>query len=718
MATPAHAAEPFGRVSVESPFEDDRGKLPLQADVRLICDPDSTSIVAQNSNTAKIARLRRATGIFISLWWKEVAAGILLLAAAILTFATLYLHQGQPLPEWPHAITISALLSVYSVIARMAMAFLMAESLAQLKWVCLTSKRPLYDFALYDAATRGPLGALNLFWSRPGWWQATGCALFASLIAIGPFTQQALQYQTCSAPDKAAIASVPRTMAMWPAPHSGYSYELTPSEQLALDSNVYTSGQIQATCPTGSCTFAPYKSLGYCSQCVDISDEVKITAFNETIRNSTWRTQRLITTSSLPLRNMTNIYVDLSERILNDDIAMMTADRFTNLAAVNKGQILFGQTAAMIDNRTMDLPWEVRDRETLDYMHLAQPVDPTTGNATIGCEDSDGPDATWRCRGYGAADCKLIPCVRTYSAQTTNGHFEETILNTEIITDSVGLSSGAALESHGQSLFVPCMNSTQLSQVQKNQFKYDGAWKTPWIGYVSFDLKDQLDRDLLAQGCIATWEAFFMFAYTDYLESGGNLTGGLSVNTGAVISYRGSSLLRTLHNFGNFSFERTEEVYRNISLSLTNLMRSSVPPAKYAAAAIPAMGIAYTNKTCLHVEWEWLAFPGFMVIATLIFTIAVSLVARRRLGPEATTWKTSSLPLIFTGHMGDDARDSAEMDPLKADTAYRRESCSIGDEKSLITTGQHLENMENAARGMTVHLRRDGNDRLMLWRER
>lgn len=57
------------------------------------------------------------------MWWKEIVATIVLLAAAVATFATLYMHQNQPQLDWPYSITIGALLSICSVFLRLAAGF-------------------------------------------------------------------------------------------------------------------------------------------------------------------------------------------------------------------------------------------------------------------------------------------------------------------------------------------------------------------------------------------------------------------------------------------------------------------------------------------------------------------------------------------------------------------------------------------------------------------
>jgi hypothetical protein len=122
-------------------------------------------------------------------------------------------------------------------------------------------------------------------------------------------------------------------------------------------------------------------------------------------------------------------------------------------------------------------------------------------------------------------------------------------------------------------------------------------------------------------------------------------------------SYAGPQLLLTIYNFGQISFERTQAVFENLSLSLTNHMRAN--PYKsfpglgdysldLSNPTLPAQGLSYTTKTCLHVRWGWLAFPTSLAVLTLSFFTGVYLSARE-LDSNIITWKSSPLPLLFYG---------------------------------------------------------------------
>lgn len=69
------------------------------------------------------------------------------------------------MPEWPHGITLNALISVLSTGMKATMGFILTECLAQLKWSWFRGGNSLSDLALLDAASRGAAGAFIVLFS-------------------------------------------------------------------------------------------------------------------------------------------------------------------------------------------------------------------------------------------------------------------------------------------------------------------------------------------------------------------------------------------------------------------------------------------------------------------------------------------------------------------------------------------------------------------------
>lgn len=87
----------------------------------------------------------------------------MLCGALLAIVATIYHFQGRPLPDWPYGLSINTLISIYVVMMKAAIAFVIAQGIGQLKWSWFSTTRPMSDIAKYDNASRGSsLGSLDL----------------------------------------------------------------------------------------------------------------------------------------------------------------------------------------------------------------------------------------------------------------------------------------------------------------------------------------------------------------------------------------------------------------------------------------------------------------------------------------------------------------------------------------------------------------------------
>jgi hypothetical protein len=144
---------------------------------------NSTLLLKQGSHEPK--RRRGWLSIVFIGWWLEILAMICVLGMFAGLVATLRLYDRRALGDWPLSISINALISVESVIMKVAMIVVIAQGmfmsmvivstiieltssfpgLGQLKWTWFSRNRPMRDLATFDASTRGPYGATKLLWT-------------------------------------------------------------------------------------------------------------------------------------------------------------------------------------------------------------------------------------------------------------------------------------------------------------------------------------------------------------------------------------------------------------------------------------------------------------------------------------------------------------------------------------------------------------------------
>jgi hypothetical protein len=99
-------------------------------------------------------------------WWWETWACIGSLASFLATAGLLAAFQGKSQPEWPYGITLNSAVSWLSTIIK---GFLLVPSttcISQSMWISYSKGSQSLDrLRIYDSASRGPWGSLELLWT-------------------------------------------------------------------------------------------------------------------------------------------------------------------------------------------------------------------------------------------------------------------------------------------------------------------------------------------------------------------------------------------------------------------------------------------------------------------------------------------------------------------------------------------------------------------------
>lgn len=99
-------------------------------------------------------------------WWIfEVLACAGCLAALVGIIGVLTVYNGRSLPNWPYGITINSVLAWLATAMKALMLVAIAACIGQAKWTHFHSKtHALADIVVYDSASRGPQGSMQLLW--------------------------------------------------------------------------------------------------------------------------------------------------------------------------------------------------------------------------------------------------------------------------------------------------------------------------------------------------------------------------------------------------------------------------------------------------------------------------------------------------------------------------------------------------------------------------
>lgn len=555
--------------------------------------------------------------------------------------ATIFPHSGQPIPQWPFKMSINALLSIYALVFKSAIAFVVTSCVGQLQWTWFSSDgRPLSDVVLFDNAGRGPWGLLVLLWAHRLRQPLTilAAVIVVSGLAIDPFIQQLIRPFDCSVSLDRDVATLPRTNRIDSRLGSGDD-ELTSTNALrsALVAGLSSSdSETPWKCSTGNCTFPEvYSTLGVCSSCEDLSVDAVV---NETL----WPSNTMTSLSS----GDEGFYWGSKHNQLNTSVS--SGDDPVNLA-------------------TMDI-WSplsiARNSFSIRIDIIVGQTTSSTGQKITGCDTTDAGNDTWACRGYGAASCTLKPCVRTYRAELDAGHLKERLISQ---SPDIDWGSSWGPKYHGL-LDTQCVSAQQAAFLTARGYEMQNT--TRWIPFYgdasAAHAMEQLNSDEWLDNLESLLHHKCVYIISPQLMNKvgyGNAMGALNRNSAAsqfvgtvrglgkdydesnnviFANFDGPEVIQNIYDYGRVDFERIQSVFRNISDSLTTYLRTH----GNASHSEPATGQVLHYATCLGIQWPWITLPAVLAVLTILFLVLVVESTGRF---ETPVWKASLLPWILDG---------------------------------------------------------------------
>ncbi|KAE8836663.1 hypothetical protein HRS9139_04761 [Pyrenophora teres f. teres] len=318
----------------------------------------------------------------------------------------LHYLSDKPLNKWPLGLVF---ITVLSKIASAALILPISEAIGQLKWIWFHGKnsRDAFDFEIFDKASRGAWGSLMLLCRTKGRsLAALGALLTVLLLAIDTFFQQVTdlperltlhgdsfiphviryepvadvveQYETGLGDVAAALVNNDMKTALEP-----FFYDQNGTRPLKTGNA--TQPEIPLACPTGTCEWPPYKTLGFCSACEDVSYLLEYACLNmrmDWIRSSTGPTTK-------------NTYPNGT-----------ACGYFLN--ATSQNPVLM--SGFRVDNRT----------------------DPSPGETLLMLDGT--VDSVYKKKAPVAQECMLTWCVKTLRSSYTSGDYQEQVVETFVNT--------------------------------------------------------------------------------------------------------------------------------------------------------------------------------------------------------------------------------------------------------------------------------------------
>ncbi|KAF3044301.1 hypothetical protein E8E12_006608 [Didymella heteroderae] len=519
----------------------------------------------------------------------------------------------------PQAEVLLSWVNVLGKIAAAALIVPTSEALGQLKWNWFHESRAMWDFEIFDKASRGPWGAIMLLFRTKGRSLAAfGAVLILLLLAIDTFLQQVVDYperwQRSITP-----GVIPRVVKYKPySPPQFFQHEeqlmfqaeLRPLVQGFLYSNgsePYPFGNgtrpdIPLICPTSNCTWPEYETLAVCSRCEEVSASLDVT---QTCLNTTidWSPDWTGPLASVPYLqgNVCGYFLNAS----SDTPILLSGYVAGNGGSnVTSGQALLVRTVPLTDYDTKE---PLYGGGSVRFKTVRNPIldglIASTTNGVSGVYQSEPPDIH---------ECILSWCVQTIRSAYSWGVYEETITSEFWDTSSDPTPwPWRVWES-----------KTGLTLDYESDVALNLSASGPTYG---------LDNSTL-QEIVTLFDDIFPSFYA------ANST--TAVPLLRYKNYPNGPWTRTLDFNPWLAPNNITQHMRRLAWSMTNVMRSSSSKEMFS-------GNAYTIDTYVSVKWEWLIFPFVLLLLSLAFLVSTMV----KTSKDTTTgvWKTSAMPTLIYG---------------------------------------------------------------------
>ncbi|KAK4938467.1 hypothetical protein LTR10_021096 [Elasticomyces elasticus] len=493
--------------------------------------------------------------------------------------------------------------------------------------------------ALYESALRGdPFGVMQLLWTTRGR-QLTatiGAVITLVPLVLDSFNQAIITIYPCQIPDATSVAGVPRVNTL----HIPESQPLTMQYNMLATILGVGSFDVRPSCQSGTCTLdQEYHSVGFCSRCTDISDQL--------LRNCT-----------IPGNIQPRVRATLpSCRWFIQD------DRFFEDAG-NPNYIGY-DTASTTDGADL---WKVVKYEaTTSLSHTFSWI-------------ADPPQAL---------SCSVKPCVRSYKSAVVNGSFAERLVGkSQVWPDALDPAPYQWDVIYSRMLNRDCLPTSAKQALTRQNIDITPEW-IPYnytvLNYSGEVLKGMAPDPTIPDQClyqyksyelaeglpplhyVVDWfEAQFLQPLTAWVSyNGTNVTDGISSDffDGALdsrappmfwynsLELNQSDAMRAVYQNGSLTGDTVAQMFDNITITLTNFARSN-PSALLSGNELgldltPAQAPELLQDSCIHINWPWLALPAALMVLSMLFLGLT--VVQSALPNSIGIWKSSPLALLWHG---------------------------------------------------------------------
>ncbi|CAO2655603.1 Nn.00g044060.m01.CDS01 [Neocucurbitaria sp. VM-36] len=576
-----------------------------------------------------------ASGNILKRWLLEVLSWLFSALCMAAVIGVLIKLRDEPLSKWALAektgFTLNAYISILSKMAGAALILPVSEALGQLKWSWfLEHSKQMWDFEIFDNASRGPWGSLLLLVRTKGRaLAALGAMIMLCSLLLDPFFQQVVDF-----PDRPVLqntnSTIPRVVDYEPGfvPAFKQGFEIT-SEDRALAAVAreffYDNGtqpvtfgngtrpDIPLSCPTSNCTWPPYETLAVCSSCVDVFSDLNITygCLDTTIE---WSANWTGPLSDVPYPNGTVCGYFLNRT--SEAPILMSGYVNDPDAESGFGEALVVRAVPLTD---FDTKLPLYGAGSIRFKNVRNPILDALIVSAV-----DGSESVYQKKAPIVHECILSWCVQTIKSSYDWGKYSENVTSKYLNTAPGPITwPWETFEVDTGTFLIYAQNVTLEPPASSANRSEDTV----------FNNRYHLSNITVAN-TMNFFDDFFPSFYT-----------AMDPTAKPRLRYRNYPDTPPTSQELKFNpWQAPKNISHHmerLAMAMTNVMRSS--PSK-----IMINGTAYNRENFVSVRWEWLTLPLGLLCISFIFlaaTVAKSAVERDRVG----VWKTSAYATLLYG---------------------------------------------------------------------
>jgi hypothetical protein len=575
-----------------------------------------------------------ASGNIMKRWLLEIISWLFSMLCMATVIGVLIYLKDKPLNKWTLAektpLTLNAFISILSKMAGAALILPVSEALGQLKWSWfLENSKQMWDFEIFDNASRGPWGSmLLLIRTKARTLAALGAMIMLCSLALDPFFQQVVDY-----PDRWALSntfsSIPRIINYKP-PYTmifRFGYETSPMDsalQPVVEEFLYGNGtqpvqfgngtrpDIPLSCPTSNCTWPEYETLAVCNKCttIDVSELLTYACLDTQVDWSLNTTDKL-SPATIPNGTVCGYFANATS-----EHPMLMSGYAKNHTGTMASEALLVRAVPLTELATKVPLYGVG---SIKFRNVRNPiVDFLIVSA------ADGPASVYQGKPPVIQECVLTWCVQRIKSSYDYGKYSEQVVAT--------FENTTAGPFPWESIDVSDENGPATFIIYGQNITIEPPLQSP--------LRTNLTVFNTTYGVDNTTANNVINIFDDFLPS---YYVSNSVEPEPMLRYYdyGSGAKFRAMPFNPWQAANITNHMDRLALAMTNVVRSS-------ATKSMLRGDAYNKENYVSVRWEWLTLPlGLLCIAFIFLTatIAKSAVEIDRLG----VYKSSAYATLLYG---------------------------------------------------------------------